>query len=167
MSIKRKEFQWFSKDEGKPNFKMSIKHNEFQAFLNLIWVHDFKMLIKPKEFHCFWSIGSMSSSSAAGQPAKQHPLQKRHDFFHKVITNPSLLSQIQPGPVLSRASNLPKHEIHGSSIGVRNQINSIKSNQVSSHCNQINSINQFVSHSNFGILSWFTSKQILKFMVPP
>ena len=80
--------------------------------------HDFKMLIKPKEFHCFWSIGSKSSSSAAGQPAKQHPLQKRHDFFHKVITNPSLLSQIQPGPVLSRASNLPKHEIYGSSIGV-------------------------------------------------
>ena len=29
------------------------------------------------------------------------PLRNRYDFFHKVITNPSLFAQIRPGPLLA------------------------------------------------------------------
>ena len=42
------------------------------------------------------------ASQSAGQPASQPAtLQKRHDFFNKVITNPSLFAQIQLGSILT------------------------------------------------------------------
>ena len=37
-----------------------------------------------------------TASQPASQPASQRPLQKRYDFFHKVITNPSLFGKIRP-----------------------------------------------------------------------
>ena len=44
----------------------------------------------------------------ASQILSQAPLQKRNDFFHKVITNPSLFAQIRPGPILTPSGLLPE-----------------------------------------------------------
>ena len=46
------------------------------------------------------------ASASFCQPASQRPLQKGYDVFHKVITNLSLLGQIQPGPILTPSGPL-------------------------------------------------------------
>ena len=39
----------------------------------------------------------------SSQILSQAPLPKRHDFFHKPITNSSLFAQIQPGSILTHS----------------------------------------------------------------
>ena len=47
----------------------------------------------------------LSRATPAGRlpDLSQAPRQKRNDFFHEVITNPSLFAQIQPGSILTHS----------------------------------------------------------------
>ena len=68
---------------------------------------------KPKELQYIftkWSyfpvlamICCMFPGPDASQILSQAPLQKRNDFFDKVITNPSLFAQIQLGSILTHS----------------------------------------------------------------